>query len=285
MPRELIIRTPENVEIAHSLAGIGSRFIAALIDHVFQLVLILAAFFAVTYGFQGSEGWQRILDETINITGWALAVMITTIFLIFWGYFIVFEVLWNGQTPGKRAVQIRVVKDNGQPVDFFSSAVRNVIRILDFQPGVTYAVGVVSMFFSPSYKRVGDYAAGTVVVKEYVEAKPGRPRRAPKKKDSERTPEPVETTGVIASEEDSYVPGVSIEAIRQVTRDEYDAARRFMDRRADLNPTLADDLARRIAEPILSRLNMTPDAPERYPYSLFLETLAHDYIRQQDMRF
>jgi uncharacterized RDD family membrane protein YckC len=285
MPRELIIRTPENVEITHSLAGIGSRFIAVMIDHVLQVFFMLLISLSVVYAVQGTEGWHQVMDETANLTGWALAALIVSMFLIFWGYFIFFEVLWNGQSPGKRVVQIRVVKDNGQPVDFFSSAVRNIIRIFDMQPGMTYGIGVASMFFSPAYKRIGDYAAGTVVVKEYVEPKPRQPRRERRKRKTQPTENLIEKPAETVPDEEGTIPGVSIEAIRRVSREEYEAARRFLDRRADLDSSVAGALARRIAEPILARLDMTPDDPERYPYVVFLETLAQDYMRQQDLRF
>jgi uncharacterized RDD family membrane protein YckC len=177
MPRELVVRTPENVEITHNLAGIGSRFMAVFIDHTLQFVSWLLLYYFLKFLIGGFDDWLSMVGDLTNFSSWALALLAVGSFLIFWGYFILFETLWNGQTPGKRLVHIRVVKDNGSPVDFFSVATRNLVRIIDFLP-TPYAAGVICMFFSPSYKRLGDYAAGTLVVKEYRPKAKGRSTKA-----------------------------------------------------------------------------------------------------------
>jgi uncharacterized RDD family membrane protein YckC len=284
MPREFVVTTPENVEITHSLAGIGSRCIALILDHLLQGAAFFAFLFLLALAVGGMDEWAGIWNDTLNLSGWAWAAMIVFGFLVFWGYFILFETIWNGQTPGKRFVKIRVVKDDGRPIDFFASAIRNVVRILDMMPGV-YAVGFFTMFISPAWKRVGDYAAGTLVVKEYREGAPKRMRtgRLSRADLIEERPSPpvIEPTG----EEEAAIPGVTIDAIFMVTKDEYETARRYLERRGDLSESVSDTLARKIAEPILSRLEMTPEAPERYPYGLFLERLARDYIRRLDAKY
>ena len=98
---------------------------------------------------------------------WAAAITVLVIFAIYWGYFVIFETLWSGQTPGKRIMRLRVVREDGRPVRFFEVFTRNLLRLtLDFQPFPTYAIGVISIIFSARSKRVGDFVAGTVVVKE-----------------------------------------------------------------------------------------------------------------------
>lgn len=287
MPRELIVRTPENVEITHSLAGIGSRFIALLIDHLIQLTLLLLLLFGIFFLIGGFQDWLSGLDEIANLSGWAYAALFLGYFLLFWGYFIYFETAWNGQTPGKRLMHIRVVKDNGSPVDFFSAAIRNIVRIIDALPS-GYTIGVISMFFSSSYKRLGDYAAGTVVVKEYRD-EPGSTSKV-QSSTSELSEDPAlnlepETLNSYGQEGPETIPGVSIAGVSRVTREEYDAARRFLDRRGDLPKEVSDSFARRIAEPILARLDMAPDDPDSYPYDLFLEILVRDYLRWHDRGF
>jgi uncharacterized RDD family membrane protein YckC len=285
MPREIVVRTPENVEITHSLAGIGSRFIAVVIDHLIQIVTLLLLLFGFIFLIGGVTNWLSGLDELANLSGWVLASLVLAYFMLFWGYFILFETLWNGQTPGKRAVRIRVVKENGSPVDFFSAAIRNIVRIMDWLPS-GYAAGLLTMFFSPTYKRLGDYAAGTVVVKEYRDA--GH-TPSPASGRLESPPEAGNPEGGAmdwtAEGPPAEIPGVTVVGVSMVSREEYDAARRFLDRRGDLPKDVAASFARRIAEPILARLDMTPDDREGYPYELFLETLARDYLRWRDRGF
>ena len=86
-------------------------------------------------------------------------------FLLYYGYFAAFEALWGGQTPGKRAVGLRVISVTGQPITTFDALLRNLLRIVDQMPGI-YAVGVLSIFFTSRNQRLGDLVAGTVVVQE-----------------------------------------------------------------------------------------------------------------------
>src|SRR5689334_1749130 len=156
---ELVIETPERVELHYVLANVGNRFLAAAIDHLIQallilLVLIIARAFSDGPLFRGSGVW-------------AAAVSVVLIFGIYWGYFVAFETLWSGQTPGKRWMRLRVVREDGRPVRFFEVFVRNLLRlVVDLLPPVTYAIGVISIIFSARSKRIGDFVAGTVVVKE-----------------------------------------------------------------------------------------------------------------------
>ena len=156
---KLSIDTPEQVALDFALASIGSRFLALAVDTLIQtgatLLLVLVGFalvavFSVTF-------------ETMN--PWILAVLFLAYFLIYNAYFAVFEAAWNGQTPGKRVVGLRVISVTGRPISVFEAILRNVVRIADQLPGI-YAIGIVSIFVTERNQRLGDLAAGTVVVHE-----------------------------------------------------------------------------------------------------------------------
>ena len=94
-----------------------------------------------------------------------IAIAVLLIFVLLWGYFIFFELTWNGQTPGKRAAGVRVLTSRGEPVTLVHTLVRNVLRIVDALPSF-YMVGVISILVTRRSQRLGDLAAGTVVVRE-----------------------------------------------------------------------------------------------------------------------
>ena len=148
------IATPEGVDVELTLAGIGSRFIAALLDLLIQGSVLLAAAFAL--GVLGSGG-----------DGGSLAVAAFSIlfFLVFFGYDVLFEVRSRGRTPGKRWTGLRVVRTGGRPITFVPSCVRNVMRLVDILPSF-YAIGMLSIFVTAHNQRLGDLAAGTLIVRE-----------------------------------------------------------------------------------------------------------------------
>src|SRR5437016_2743553 len=160
MSRRIQIITPENIEISYELAGIGSRFIAVLVDHLIQLTLIVLILLGVSYFSAGFVG--RLTGGQASMLVMAIAIM--AVFLIIFGYFIFFELIWGGRTPGKRITGLQVIRDGGYPIDPYSSFVRNIVRIVDLIPPM-YGVGIISVFISSEYKRLGDYAAGTLVIK------------------------------------------------------------------------------------------------------------------------
>jgi len=144
------IATPEGVSLELVLAGVGSRFVARLLDTVIQLVIIFAL--------------GLIIAET-SAPGAVRAVARVLIFLVIFAYDVPFEVLNGGRTIGKVAAGIRVVGTLGEPVGFFASAIRNIMRIVDFLP-VFYAVGVISIVATLRDQRLGDLAAGTIVARD-----------------------------------------------------------------------------------------------------------------------
>ena len=151
------IITPENVFIDFELAGLGSRFLAFLIDFMIQCMTI----FLIIVLIYSSE---LSLYSGGEIDSYITALGIVVVFMIYNGYFIFWEMLMNGQSPGKRILNLMVIKETGEAITFFDSALRNIIRVIDFLPSF-YLVGSVIMVFNENYKRIGDMAANTIVVK------------------------------------------------------------------------------------------------------------------------
>lgn len=162
--RTLQIETPEAVTVHYPLAGIGSRGLAAILDLLVLAGLLLAE--AVGLGLVIYFG-MRLFDAqfAFGFLTWGLAVLAVMLFVTYWGYYIFGEVARNGRTLGKRVMRLRVVREDGSRVGTTDSIVRNIVRIIDIMPG-TYAVGIASMVFSRKAQRLGDMAAGTVVVIE-----------------------------------------------------------------------------------------------------------------------
>src|SRR5213076_2363146 len=157
--QRLGVETPEHVEVHFDLAGVGSRAAAAIIDTVL-IVLGLLALWIAGSALGGLSGGGEP-------TGWALAAVILLSFFTFFGYFALFEALNGGRTPGKQALGIRVVMETGHPVTPAAAVVRNLVRLLDcYFPLLPFLPGLVMVFLHPRNQRLGDLAAGTVVVRD-----------------------------------------------------------------------------------------------------------------------
>src|SRR6266513_536974 len=158
----LVIETPERVPLHFALASIGNRFIACAIDHTIQivaLILVMIVFAIIT-------DVPNIGSRLMNAPKWVIALLVVIQFVIFDGYFAVFEWVWRGQTPGKRWLKLRVIREDGRPISFFEAMVRNLLREFDIMPFPFYSVGLISVFATERDQRVGDLVAGTVVVRE-----------------------------------------------------------------------------------------------------------------------
>jgi uncharacterized RDD family membrane protein YckC len=167
---EYTIDTPENVTFGYDIAGIGSRFIGALIDSILIVLLLLllnvllatALAYAVDSGAEGMFGGD---EDPGWVAGLVVAIYALLNFAVLWGYYIAFELRWDGRTPGKRVAGTQVVKVDGAPAGFTEVAIRNLVRIVDFLP-IAYAIGVITMFLNRQSRRLGDFAAGTLVIKQ-----------------------------------------------------------------------------------------------------------------------
>ncbi|MCO5206110.1 MAG: RDD family protein [Anaerolineae bacterium] len=158
--RVLSIDTPENVVFGYELAGLGSRFLAAVVDSFIIVVLLL--FLTITQLAIANAA----LANDISATAWVFAIFILLDFITIWAYYIVFELVWNGQSPGKRLTKLRVMQAEGRPVTLTGSMLRNLVRFIDFLP-IFYGVGVIAMFISKQSRRLGDFAGGTLVVYDH----------------------------------------------------------------------------------------------------------------------
>jgi uncharacterized RDD family membrane protein YckC len=159
MALQLDVATPERVEVSLPVAGIGYRSMAWIIDAGLIFVFWAVAYFAyVLIGPPPLLLWLS-LSTVIKV------VLIAGLFVFQWLYWTLFEVFWRGQTPGKRAMGIRIVRVDGAPIGIFESAVRNLLRYVDFLP-VAYGIGIVVMLADSKHRRLGDLAAGTLALKE-----------------------------------------------------------------------------------------------------------------------
>lgn len=167
MHEDYTLLTPENVELQYEIAGIGSRVLAAFIDYTIVVLADIALSFASAFGasflarlarqlFPGAREAGDFVTSTVG------ALLILAIFLGWWGYFIMFELVWNGQSPGKKMLGLRVVRTGGQPINAISSLVRNLLRLVD----LFLLIGVLVMLVNRSSRRLGDLAAGTLVVRD-----------------------------------------------------------------------------------------------------------------------
>ncbi len=227
LAQTLDVETPELVVLSYTLAGVGSRAFAAIIDYLICIAFLVVL--GIGLGVVGAT--TRGLGGRAT-TAWVFTVFVLAQFAVLWGYYVLFEALADGQTPGKRAQHLRVVRDGGYSITFGASAIRNLLRIVDLQPVFTYGVGMVSVLLSRSGKRLGDYAAGTIVVRENVEQTP--PVRA-------AAPPPPRSTG------DAEIPAL----YTRLGEDEFTVLERFIDRQMELSAerrrALAGQLVQRFA--------------------------------------
>lgn len=227
----LQISTPEGITVDLVLAGLGSRFTAAILDLLIKGVLLLATLLVTAY-----------LSPAAGI---AVASILT--FLIYVGYDVVFEVFASGRTPGKRATHLRVLRADGRAVDPLSSAIRNTIRLVD-GIALAYVPGMVSILLTRRNQRLGDLAARTIVVRE--DPAPAAP------------PPPVGEPVVLAAPAAVSAPAWTWTApgiagpldVSQITPQDLAALRSFLVRRGDFAADIRSDLARRLADAIGPRV-------------------------------
>jgi uncharacterized RDD family membrane protein YckC len=209
MERSVTVRTPESIAFHYELAGLGSRFLAVAIDWIIQIILTIGLFIGFGYAsaginrFLGSLHLKQSQTDSVII-----AAEILLVFIIFFGYFIAFEALWNGQTPGKRAIGIRVVRDGGYPIGFTESVIRNLIRVIEVALFV-YGVSAICAIMSAKRWLEGD-------------ADPA--------------------------------PAMGVSGASALTADELSVVHRYLERRSQLDPAVAEQLAHRVATSLRPKL-------------------------------
>ena len=258
----LIIETPERVPLHFALASIGNRFIACAIDHAIQfftLAVMVIAFIFIS-NFASFE------DSVQNLPKWVIALLIVIVFVIIDGYFVFFEWLWSGQTPGKRWLRLRVIREDGRPITFFEAMVRNLLRDFDIMPFPFYSAGLVSVFATEKDQRIGDLVAGTVVVRE---------REAEAPAFSEVFASPVSDPALRRS----LKPAQFTANLSTLTEKEIEVVETFLRRRWDLKDYPRQWMAWRVSMPILFKLRPQYDL-STFTYEGFLEELLHRYREQ-----
>jgi uncharacterized membrane protein SpoIIM required for sporulation/uncharacterized RDD family membrane protein YckC len=210
--RQVDVETPEHVAIGYELADLGSRFTAMLLDYLLLIGAQLGIMLALLIGAWALGGGGSAL------AGVGIALTVAVMFVMQWGYFVLYEGLRDGQTPGKRRMGIRVVQDGGYPVTLQGAAVRNLIRVIDIQPVPSCMLGGLCMTLHPQTKRLGDLAAGTVVVRD---------------RSGQRIPEEAPAAEAMAAQ-----------GPPRLTDEEFAALAMFVDRRRDLEPAVRGQLAR-----------------------------------------
>src|SRR6185503_12701951 len=267
----LIIETPERVPLAFALASIGNRFLAVIIDHFIQyLSLILIAWF-FTYISGIAAPTDRSAGEVLSeMPKWTIAIMILILFLVFSGYFILFEWLWDGQTPGKRLLKLRVIREDGRPITLWEAMARNLLRVFDAAPGFflpIYSVGLIVIFLSNRDQRVGDLFAGTVVIRERTD----------------EAPTFAETFSNPVSDAAFHRVQKKIEVnadISSITESEIEVVESFLRRRWDLTDRQRLWMAWRIALPLMYKLKPNYDL-QTFTYEGFLEEIVHRFYARQ----
>jgi uncharacterized membrane protein SpoIIM required for sporulation/uncharacterized RDD family membrane protein YckC len=231
--RQVDVETPEHVAIGYELADLGSRFMALLLD-IMYIILGQAAVWLALYALVGLLGFSSAL------VGVGLGIAVFAAFVLLWGYFVYFEGLRDGQTPGKRRMGIRVVHDGGFPVTVRAAAVRNLMRIIDIQPAISWGVGGLAMMLHPQTKRLGDMAAGTVVVRD-------------------RTGQPIP--------EEAAAPAPTSLGRPRLSDDEFAALEMYASRRRTLDSAVRADISRKLIARVerhfvedARRAQMSPDA-------------------------
>jgi len=261
----LVIETPERVPLAFALASIGNRFLAVAIDHFIQYVSIgiIAWIFLSAAGIGSRAGMIEEIEQ--EAPKWMIGVMIIIVFLLFAGYFVFFEWLWNGQTPGKRLLKLRVIREDGRPITLWEAIARNLLRVLDALP--IYSVGLIVIFLSNRDQRVGDIFAGTVVIRERTDEAPTFAETFSNRISDAAFRRVQKPTDFKAN-------------VSELSTDEIEVVESFLRRRWDLTDRQRVWMAWRIALPLMYKLKPDYDLAT-FTYEGFLEEILHRFHARQ----
>jgi len=246
---QLNIETPEQVDLRLPIAGIGSRFLAILTDTIIQIVaeLLLILFLVL---FLSASQREHFGDVSDTAGKWLLAAILLFHFLLFWGYFALFEAFWHGQTPGKRLVKIRVIKDSGRQITLFEALARNLVRVVDMIPPNLYFVGLISMLCNKQQKRLGDFVAGTIVIHERTSEQPLLGHNSRSITASVYQPPRTEVPQRIGT---SHPPA---DAVARLRAEDLNVIESFLARALDLDLSTRSEIASRIATSMFAKMNL-----------------------------
>jgi uncharacterized RDD family membrane protein YckC len=273
---QLSVETPEQVALRFPIAGIGSRFLAYLTDTAIHVAVVLGVILAIIFiAAAAPQTAVRSSSLSDTATKWFVAAIILFIFLLYWAYYALFEAFWNGQTPGKRLLKIRVIKDSGRRITLFEALARNLLRFVDAQPGFftgSYLVGVIAMLCNRQQKRLGDLVAGTIVIHERMGDQPilthaSRIFTAPLSPNSQ----PYEEPAVLAAQQNAAL--LPADAIARLDHHDLDIIDTFFSRALDLDLNRRAEVASRIANRMCAK--MLIPLPDTLPPERLLEAIAH----------
>jgi uncharacterized RDD family membrane protein YckC len=242
-------RTPESVELDFTLAGIGSRTFALVIDYLFWMIALFVLLVSSALLFYA-------LPAIDGLKNWVAAVQLLLFFVVYVGYFVFFETMWRGQTPGKRYAKIRVIRDDGRNVGLQQAIMRSLLRVIDD----LLFIGLVLILFTKKEKRLGDWVAGTVVVQEGQTI----------------SPQEIEIDPAAQSLVDRLVENGQIGAL---TPDDFAMMRRYLQRYPFLIDHAQIKISHQLAEQILEILQLSDRSIAKDPH-LFIQAIYFVYQRQ-----
>jgi uncharacterized RDD family membrane protein YckC len=271
---QLTIDTPEQVSLRFPVAGIGSRFLAVFADTLLQIafyVALILIFVLIT-----ASAPQSMAGEfTRGGEKWLVAFVILIHFLMYWGYFTLFETLKNGQTPGKMIFKLRVIQDSGRQITFFEAMTRNLIRVVDVIPSF-YLVGVISMLCNRRHKRLGDLAAGTLVVHERQTDGPGWSGNGTRTFTAASfTPSPTES---LLQSQIAQQIALPADAVARLSVEDLGVIDRFFSRILDMDLTTRAGIATRLTSQMAARMQI--EIPAEWKPERVLEAIAHQMRAQ-----
>lgn len=270
------VETPEQIGLEYDIAGLGTRFLATLVDLIFiGLILALVGCFSlVGFGFLIGV-LENVFGESVgNVSGAVtVALLGLMLFAILWGYYVFFETIWHGQSPGKRWTGLRVIQEGGYPIRFSHAAIRNIVRIADFLPFL-YVLGAAVMLFDKRSRRLGDLVAGTIVVKELPEIAAGTLGAGVTHIPTAAMPLRL---GIPPSQ------GGQVPNLHRLTPADQSLIREYFLRRPELLPEAANRLSLRLAGVFARKLDYTPtgDVPEQFLARIASQLGGRGYSPQQ----
>jgi uncharacterized RDD family membrane protein YckC len=248
--------TPESVELEFTLAGIGNRAWALIIDyHVLTVIMVVFFIVWTVVSVQLSDLWVKIFGSGVAL--WLIAIAFVITFVIYAGYFVFFETLWQGQTPGKRVVKIRVVRDDGRPIGLKQATLRGLLRVFD----EFLFIGAFLIALSPHEKRLGDLAAGTIVIQAQT---------------------PVTSAIVTISEQASSLHHQLLQIcdLSSLLPDDFAVIREYLQRRSLMSPKAKASLALKLTEQLQVIIHLE-QIPEGVALDVFLEAIYLGYRKRE----
>jgi uncharacterized RDD family membrane protein YckC len=256
--KTITIQTPESVELEFTLAGVGNRALALMIDYLLVFLLLSFVSFVASFLSEQLVNLSLLLGGgTQGLDLWLIAIALLVTMAIYWGYFVGFETWWQGQTPGKRLTKIRVINDNGKPEGVFQATLRALLRPVD---DILF-IGFFCILLGEREKRIGDWLAGTLVVQEERAIGEGHVR--------------------IGSASQTLAQTLMNEAaIGNLLPDDFATLREYLQRRTALTKAARQQLSVKLAQQLKEIIELEQLPQEQLPAEQFLEAVYMAYQKE-----